>query len=66
MSEDFLTTLAADFAEHGAHVIEAVRQASPETYLRVVAAVAAKASEAQSAIVEPVIIRWATPATADL
>lgn len=42
LSENFLTTLAADFKKNGQAVIERVRQEAPETYLRVVAGLVPK------------------------
>jgi hypothetical protein len=36
-SENFLTTFAADFEEHGAQVIERVRRDTPAIYLKIAA-----------------------------
>ena len=46
LGEDFLATLCADFAEHGADVIEAVRESDPTTYLRIVAGLVPREIEA--------------------
>lgn len=42
LSEDFISALSDDFAEHGKAVIEAVRAESPVDYIKVVASLAPK------------------------
>ena len=42
MGEDFVAALQADFAEHGAKVIEAVRIERPDQYLKVIASIVPK------------------------
>lgn len=37
LSEDFIRAVADDFKEHGAEVIERVRQEKPDAYLKVIA-----------------------------
>ena len=39
LSEEFLAALLADFQDHGAEVIQAVRTEKPDQYLKVIAAV---------------------------
>lgn len=45
LTNDFLTALAADFAEHGIDVIKVVRVEEPATYLKVIASLMPKELE---------------------
>ena len=49
LSEDFISKLAQDFAEHGMSAIETVRKEEPAQYLRVVAAIVPKTLELDDA-----------------
>jgi len=42
LGEDFISTLQADFKEHGAQVVETVRTERPADYLKVVASILPK------------------------
>ena len=47
LGEQFLAQVLADFEQHGGEVIERVRRENPETYLRVVASLLPRQTEAE-------------------
>lgn len=54
LSEAFLAALCADFMEHGAAVVEKVRQEKPEAYLKLIASILPKQLEVSGGLFDEI------------